>query len=73
MGTLAISENTGNCYDINILRNEVRIMWNVSKILRVSAFALVHFQSNNCLFIYLFIYLFFFLPGEDEISMPFSA
>jgi hypothetical protein len=31
----------------------------------VSAFALVHFHYINCLF--------FFLPGEDEVSMPLNA
>jgi len=41
-----------NFSDINILRNQVRIMWNASEILRVSAFALVHFHSNDFIFFY---------------------
>jgi len=41
-------------------------MWNVSEILRalVSAFALEHFTI---------ITVFFFLPGEDEVSVPSNA
>lgn len=44
-------------------------MWNASELLRVlvSAFSLVHFHNNNCLF------YFYLLPGEDEDSMPFNA